>query len=59
VKTFGTSKLHLFHPLFYKIPNFKDCVGGGNQGICYEILDQLQPAIEKEGCQITKFPGDF
>ena len=30
-KTFGTSKLHLFHHLFYKIPNLKDCVGGGNR----------------------------
>ena len=55
---FGTSKLHLFHLLFYKILNLKECVGGGNQTICYEILDQLQPAREKEGCQIIKFPGD-
>jgi len=33
-KTFGTSKLHLFHVSFYKIPNLKDCVGGGKKPIC-------------------------
>ena len=32
-KTFGTSKLHLFHNLLYKIPNLKDCVGGGNRPV--------------------------
>jgi len=34
-------------------------VGGGYQAICWEILDQLQPAIEKEGCQIIKLSGEF
>jgi len=30
-KNFGTSKLHIFHILFYKIRNLKDSVGGGNR----------------------------
>ena len=30
-KTLGTSNLHIFHILFYKIPNLKDCVWEGNR----------------------------
>jgi len=33
-KNFGTSRLHLFQLLFYKILNLKDYVGGGDQAIC-------------------------
>jgi hypothetical protein len=47
-------------PLFSqpRLSKILGCVQGGKQAVCWDVLDQLQPALENEDYWIINWPGE-